>query len=68
VLAAICCGVFVITIVLLARITARAPLDGLRDVSSTFWGVCINFAVCLGVVAYVSRRLHKARSMKANGR
>lgn len=58
-LAAVCCGIFVVTVVIFARMTGDAPLVVLRDVSFTFWGVFVNFAVCLGVVAYVSRRLQK---------
>ena len=67
-LAALCCGIFLITVVLFARMTGNAPLSALRNVSFTFWGVFINFAVCLGTVAYVSRRLHKARAIQANAR
>jgi hypothetical protein len=58
-LAAVCCGIFVVTVVIFARMTGVAPLAVLRNVSFTFWGVFVNFAVCLGVVAYVSRRLKK---------
>jgi uncharacterized membrane protein YoaT (DUF817 family) len=67
-LAAVCCGIFLITVILFARMTAQAPLSALRNVSFTFWGVFINFALCLGTVAYVSRRLHKARMAQANAR
>jgi len=63
-LAAVCCGIFVVTVVIFARMTAAAPLAVLRNVSFTFWGVFVNFAVCLGVVAYVSRRLHKAHAQR----
>jgi hypothetical protein len=67
-LAAMCCGVFVITVVVLAGITRNAPLQLLREVSFTFWAVVANFALCLGTVAYVSRRLHKARAARVNAR
>jgi hypothetical protein len=67
-LAAICCGIFIITVVVFARMTLDAPLVLLRNVTSTFWGVIVNFAICLGTVAYVSRRLHKARTTRANDR
>jgi hypothetical protein len=67
-LAAVCCGIFLITVILFARMTGQAPLSALRNVSFTFWSVFINFAVCLGTVAYVSRRLHKARTAQANAR
>ena len=68
VLAAICSGVFVVTVIVFVRMTAGAPRTLLQDVSFTFWGVIANFALCLGVVAYVSRRLHKARVARANSR
>ena len=68
VLAAVCCGIFVITVVMFARMTLSVPLVLLRDVTSTFWGVIVNFAICLGTVAYVSRRLHQARTTRANER
>lgn len=58
-LAAVCCGIFVVTVVVFARLTSSAPLTVLRNVSFTFWGIFVNFAVCLGIVAYVSRRLQK---------
>ena len=63
-LAAVCCGIFVVTVVMFARMTNVAPLAVLRNVSFTFWGVFVNFAVCLGVVAYVSRRLAKRRNVQ----
>ena len=66
VLAAVCCGVFVVTVVMFAHLTSTAPRAALRDVSLTFWGIVVNFALCLGTVAYVSRRLHKARIARAN--
>jgi hypothetical protein len=65
VLAALCCGVFVLTVIVFIRMTAGTPRTLLQDVSFTFWGVIANFALCLGVVAYVSRRLHKARVARA---
>ena len=66
VLAAACCGIFVVTVIIFVQATAGAPRTLLQDVSFTFWGVIANFALCLGVVAYVSRRLHKARTARAN--
>jgi membrane protein implicated in regulation of membrane protease activity len=63
-LAAVCCGIFIVTVAIFARMTSVAPLAVLRDVSFTFWGVFVNFAVCLGVVAYVSRRLAKRRNVR----
>lgn len=58
-LAAACCGVFVVTVVIFARMTSVVPLAVLRSVSLMFLGVFVNFAVCLGIVLYVSRRLRK---------
>ena len=66
VLAALCCGLFIITVVVFARMTAGTPRMLLQDVSFTFWGVIANFALCLGTVVYVSRRLHKARMARTN--
>ena len=68
VLAAVCCGIFVVTVIVFVRMTAVAPRTLLQDVSFTFWGVIANFILCLGVVAYVSRRLHKAHIARANSR
>jgi hypothetical protein len=67
-LAAMCCGVFIVTVVILARLTSAEPLGALRNVSSTFWAVCANFVVCLGTVAYVSQRLQRPRSKKPDVR
>jgi hypothetical protein len=67
-LAAVCCSVFVVTVVMLAGVTAKSPLQPLREVAFTFWGVFLNFALCLGTVAYVSRRLHKTRTDRAGTR
>jgi hypothetical protein len=60
-LAGACCIAFLIFVAMLATQTAAHPLTALRNVASTFWGVCINFAVCLGAVAYVSYRLQGPR-------
>jgi membrane protein implicated in regulation of membrane protease activity len=67
-LAAVCCGIFVVTVVIFARMTGVAPLAVLRNVSFTFWGVFVNFAVCLGLVAYVSRRLQKQAAKREDAR
>jgi hypothetical protein len=67
-LAAVCCGIFLITVILFIRMTNTAPLSTLRNVSFTFGGVVINFVLYLGTVAYVSRRLHKARTAQASSR
>jgi hypothetical protein len=61
-----CCGFFVVTVIVFAHTTAAAPRTLLENVSFTFWCVIANFAVCLGLVAYVSRRLHKARVARTN--
>ena len=67
-LAAMCCGVFIVTVVILARLTSAEPLGALRSVSFTFWAVCVNFVVCLGTVAYVSQRLQRPPSRRADVR
>jgi hypothetical protein len=67
-LATACCGIFVVSVLLFAKTTHDAPLNALRNVVSTFWGVFINFAICLGIVAYVSRRLHRAHVTKVSSR
>jgi hypothetical protein len=67
-LAAMCCGVFIITVVILARLTSAEPLNALRNVSLTFWAVCVNFVVCLGTVAYVSQRLQRPAPKGADAR
>jgi hypothetical protein len=67
-LAALCCGVFIVTVVILTRITGVEPLGTLRNVVLTFWAVCVNFVVCLGTVAYVSRRLQPRDSKRADAR
>ena len=65
VLAAVCCGVFAITVVVLARMTAEAALKPLRDWPLVLALVCLNYALCLGAVMYVSRRL-RMRAAKAD--
>ncbi len=63
-LAGVCCIAFLIFVAVLVAQTSAHPLTALRDVASTFWGVCINFAVCLGAVAYVSYRLQGPRAAR----
>jgi hypothetical protein len=65
-LAALCCGVFIVTVVILAQLTGAEPLGPLHRVSFTFWAVCVNFAVCLATVAYVSRRLQRGESPRTD--
>ncbi|HVF16190.1 MAG TPA: hypothetical protein VNA21_04740 [Steroidobacteraceae bacterium] len=67
-LAALCCGVFIVTVVILARLTGAEPLGILRNVSLAFWAVCANFVVCLGTVAYVSQRLQRGPSKRMDAR
>jgi hypothetical protein len=67
-LAALCCGVFIVTVVILTRITGAEPLGTLRNVALTLWAVCVNFVVCLGTVAYVSQRLQPRDSKRTEVR
>jgi membrane protein implicated in regulation of membrane protease activity len=67
-LAALCCGVFIVTVTILALITGAEPLGALRKVSVTFWAVCVNFLICLGTVAYVSQRLQRGESKRTDAR
>ncbi len=68
VLAAVCCTLFIVSVVGLARVTGDSPLRPLRDVAFTFWGVVLNFTLCLATVAYVSRRLQKPRKNDGSSR
>jgi hypothetical protein len=62
VLAAVCCGVFAISVVVLARMTADAAVKPLREWALVLLLVCVNYALCLGAVMYVSRRLRSGAS------
>jgi putative copper export protein len=60
-LAGACCLAFIVFVVMLRSASAVDSLKALRDVAFTFWGVCINFAICLAAVFYVSYRLQASR-------
>ena len=60
-LASACCVAFIVFVVMLRNVSVTDSLSALRDVAFTFWGVCINFAICLGAVFYVSYRLQAPR-------
>ena len=61
ILASACCVAFLVFVVMLRNVSATDSLNALRDVAFTFWGVCINFGICLGAVFYVSYRLQAPR-------
>jgi hypothetical protein len=69
-LAGICCVVFVIFLVLLARAAAEHPLKPLRDVGFSALGVGIKFALALGSAIGFGywRRVERTRTARREGR